>query len=275
VVPVAALRPNLPDLTEAGNRTYILRIARGFPSEGRGMVAVAFILGSGRMGETPVMRPLATVMGLIFALLAAGPAAAASNDVALATFPPAGRLDYKVVREGDDIGTQSVEFIRSGDRLTVRTHVNILVTVLGIPVFRFTHEAEEQWRDGQLTAFKSKSNDDGEPRDVALKLDGDRLRGTYNGRTLDLPASLIPASLWRPDTVQQSVLMDPIKGRDRQVTVADKGIENIRIHGQTVAAHHYAMTGQIIRDIWYGPDGQIVQVHFPAKDGSEIQVVLR
>jgi len=275
MVPVAALRANLPDLTEAGNRTYILRIARGVPSGGRGMVAAAFILGSGRMGETPVMRYFATVLGFIFAVLATGPAAAASNDLALATFPPAGRLDYKVVREGADIGTQSVEFIRSGDRLTVRTHVNILVTVLGIPVFRFTHEAEEQWQNGQLKAFKSKSDDDGEPRDVALTLDGDRLRGTYNGRTLDLPASLMPASLWRPDTVQQSVLLDPIKGRDRQVTVTDKGIENIRIRGQAVAAHHYAMTGQIIRDIWYGPDGQIVQVHFPAKDGSEIQVVLR
>jgi hypothetical protein len=275
LVPVAALRPKLPDLTDAGNRTNILRIARGVPSEGRGVAAAAFILGSGRMGETPFMRYFATVLGFIFAVLAVGPAAAASNDLALATFPPAGRLDYTVVREGDDIGTQSVEFIRSGDRLTVRTHVNIVVTVLGIPVFRFTHEAEEQWQHGQLTAFRSKSNDDGEPRDVALRLEGGRLRGTYNGRTLDLPASLIPASLWRPDTIQQSVLLDPIKGRDRQVTIADKGVENVKIRGQVIEAHHYAMTGQIVRDIWYGPDGQIVQVHFPAKDGSQIQVVLR
>jgi hypothetical protein len=227
------------------------------------------------MGETAIMRFVGTFVGLMLMMLAAWPAAGASNDLALATFPPAGRLDYKVVREGDDIGTQSVEFIRNGDHLTVRTHVNIVVTVLGIPVFRFTHEAEEQWQKGQLTAFRSKSNDDGEPRDVTLKLDGDRLRGTYNGRTLDLPASLIPASLWRPDTIQQTVLLDTIKGRDRQVTVADKGVEKIKIRGQTIEAHHYAMTGQIIRDIWYGPDGQIVQVRFPAKDGSQIQVVLR
>jgi hypothetical protein len=275
MVPVAALRPNLPDLTQAGNRTNILRRTQGAPSEEMVRVGKAFILGSGRMGETPVMRYVATFIGLTLAVLVASPAAAASNDLALATFPPAGRLDYKVVREGDDIGTQSVEFIRSGDRLTVRTHVNILVTVLGIPVFRFVHEAEEQWQNGQLTAFKSKSNDDGEPRDVALKLDGDRLRGTYNGRTLDLPASLIPASLWRPDTVQRSVLLDPIKGRDRQVTITDKGIEKIKIRGQALEAHHFAMTGQIVRDIWYGPDGQIVQVHVPAKDGSQIQVVLR
>jgi len=227
------------------------------------------------MGDTAIMRFIGTLLGLLLTALVARPAAGASNDLALATFPPAGRLDYQVVREGDDIGTQSVEFIRSGDRLTVRTHVNIVVTVLGIPVFRFTHEAEEQWQNGRLTAFKSKSNDDGEPRDVALRLDGDRLRGTYNGRTLDLPGSLIPASLWRPDTVHQTVLLDPIKGRDRQVSVADRGLEKVKVRGQLVDAHHYAMTGQITRDIWYGPDGQIVQVRFPAKDGSQVQVVLR
>jgi hypothetical protein len=222
------------------------------------------------------MRFIGTVVGLTLMVLAAWPAAGASNDLALATFPPAGRLDYKVIRDGDDIGTQSVEFIRNGDQLTVRTHANIVVTVLGIPIFRFTHEAEEeQWQKGQLVAFKSKSNDDGEPRDVALKLQGDRLHGTYNGRTLDLPGSLIPASLWRPDTVQQTVLLDPIKGRDRQVSVADKGLEKIKVRGQLVDAHHYAMTGQITRDIWYGPDGQIVQVSFPGKDGSQVQVVLR
>jgi hypothetical protein len=220
------------------------------------------------------MRHLIVLFGLWAALLTL-PAGAAGNDPTLSTFPPAGRLDYKVVREGSDIGAQSVEFVRNGDRLTVRTHINIVVTVLGIPVFRFTHDAEEQWQNGQLIAFESKSNDDGEPRAVALRVEGDRLRGSYNGRMLDLPSTLIPASLWRPDTIRQTVLLDPIKGRDRKVTVADKGIEKIKVRGQTVAAHHYAMTGQIVRDIWYGPDGQIAQVRFPAKDGSQIQVVLR
>lgn len=209
------------------------------------------------------------------ALAVAWPAGAASNDLALATFPPAGRLDYKVIRDGDEVGSQSVEFIRRDDQLIVKTQVNIVVTLLGIPLYRFTHNAEEQWQNGRLVRFTSKSNDDGEPRDVALELVGDRLKGIYNGRTLDYPADMILASLWHPDTVRRSVLLDPIKGRERQVTVTDKGQETIEIKGQSVSAHHYALRGQVVRDVWYGPDGQVVQVHFPAKDDSEIQVVLR
>ena len=221
------------------------------------------------------MRIMATLIALVLAAPLALPAAAEADELALASFPPPGRLDYRVIRDGDDIGTQSVEFIRKDDTLTVRTNVNIVVTLLGIPVYRFTHAAEERWQNGELVAFASQSNDDGEPRKVALAREGDRLRGTYNRRTVDLPATLIPASLWHPDTVNQTVLLDPIKGRDRQVAVADKGMETIKVKGQPIQAHHYVMTGQIDRDIWYGPDGQIVQVQLPGKDGSRIQLVLR
>jgi len=221
------------------------------------------------------MRTIGTFIALVLGTLVALPTAADTADLALASFPPPGRLDYRVIRDGNDIGTQSVEFIRKDDSLTVRTRVNILVTLLGIPVYRFTHAAEEQWQNGQLTEFASKSNDDGEPRDVTLKREGDRLRGTYNRHAVDLPATLIPASLWHPATVRQTVLLDPIKARDRQIAVVDKGMETIKVKGQSVQAHRYAMSGQIVRDIWYGPDGQIVQIRFPAKDGSQIQLVLR
>ena len=221
------------------------------------------------------MRSLAALIALILAAPISMPAPADADELSLASFPPSGRLDYRVIREGDDIGTQSVEFIRKDGTLTVRTNVNIVVTVVGIPVYRFTHAAEERWQNGQLVAFASQSNDDGEPRKVALKREGDRLRGTYNRRTVDLPATLIPASLWHPATVHQTVLLDPIKGRDRQVAVADKGMETVKVKGLPIQAHHYVMTGQILRDIWYGPDGQIVQVQLPGQDGSRIQLVLR
>jgi len=237
--------------------------------------AAPFIAGSGPGGDSASMRTTTPVVALLIALFLGFPVVATSNDLALASFPPTGRLDYKIVRDGDEVGFQSVEFIRNGDQLTVRTHAMIVVTFLGIPLYRFTHEAEEQWMNGRLVSLTSRSNDDGEPRQVAFRVDGDRLRGTYNGRVRDYPATLIPASLWHPETVHQTVLLDPVRGRVRQVTVVDKGEEAIKINGKAVIAHHYAITDKITRDIWYNSNGQLVQVHFFAKDGSEIQIVLR
>lgn len=221
------------------------------------------------------MRIATPIVALLIALLLGSVAAASSNDLALASFRPAGRLDYKIVRHGDEIGFLSIEFIRNRDQLTVRTHAKIVVTFIGIPLYRFVHEAEEQWVNGKLLSLTSRSNDNGEPRQVAFRVDGDRLRGTYNGRVRDYPATLIPASLWNPETLHQTVLLDPIRGRDRRVTVVDKGEEAIKIKGQVVTAHHYAITDKITRDLWYDSNGRLVQVRFSAKDGSEIQIVLR
>jgi hypothetical protein len=233
--------------------------------------AAPFIPGE----DGATMRIATPIVALLIALLLGSVAAASSNDLALASFRPAGRLDYKIVRHGDEIGFLSIEFIRNRDQLTVRTHAKIVVTFIGIPLYRFVHEAEEQWVNGKLLSLTSRSNDNGEPRQVAFRVDGDRLRGTYNGRVRDYPATLIPASLWNPETLHQTVLLDPIRGRDRRVTVVDKGEEAIKIKGQVVTAHHYAITDKITRDLWYDSNGRLVQVRFSAKDGSEIQIVLR
>src|SRR5262245_24316648 len=132
-------------------------------------------LDKGRLRFMRGIRFFALLLGAALAI----PLSATATDLALATFPPVGKLDYRVTRQGDDIGTQTVEFIRDGDHLTVRTHVDISVATLGITLFHFTHEAEEQWQGGRLTRITSRTDDDGQPRQVDLRLDGDRLRGTY------------------------------------------------------------------------------------------------
>jgi hypothetical protein len=201
--------------------------------------------------------------------------AGAVDGVELAGFPPPGRLEYAVLRDGDQIGKQSVEFIRDGDRLTVRTRVDIAVKFLGITVYLFSHSAEEQWVKGELTKLTSVTDDDGEHRKVDLALEGDVLRGQYNGIAREFAAGMIPASFWHPDTVTQTVLLDQIKGRTRTVEIVDKGIEQITVKGQKIDARHYSMTGQIKRELWYGPDGQLDLLRFPGKDGSEITMKLR
>lgn len=189
--------------------------------------------------------------------------------------PPEGRLIYEVVRHGKNIGTQTVEFTHRDDRLIVRTHVDIKVDILFIFTYRFRHESEEQWVDGHLVALTSRTNDDGKKRKVELQRAGDRLHGTYNGKARDLPAELLPASLWSPETVRQSLLLDPIKGRSRRISVTDKGEERLRLPDGVVTARRYAITGQVDREVWYGPDGRLLQMRFSAGDNSKITTILQ
>jgi hypothetical protein len=192
----------------------------------------------------------------------------------LAAIPSAGRLDYEVVREAEKIGAHSVMFQREGPRLSIATHTDISVEFLGITVYRFRYDAEEVWIDGQLMRLTSRTNNDGERLEVDIAVTNGRLRGSCNGTTLDVSAGLLPVSVWHPDIIRRSVLLDQYKCVQRRVQTADHGTEPILANGQRLTARHYAMTGQLRRDFWFGPDGQPIQVRFPAKDGSEITFFL-
>ncbi len=189
--------------------------------------------------------------------------------------PPEGRLDYAITRGGSPVGDQRVEFIHNADGFIVRTHVEITVTFLSMTIYRFKHDAVETWSGGRLTNFVSHSDDDGKDRDVEMAAEGDRLVGIYNGKSANVPGDIIPASLWHPGTVSASVLLDPIKGREKQVQVADRGAEEISLGDKTVTTQRYSMTGDIERELWYDGEGKLVQVSFEGGDGSDILLKLK
>ncbi len=220
-------------------------------------------------------RRLAMCLALMAGFLAVMPATGAALAGWRDAVPPEGRLDYRIIRGGSVVGKQSVDVEHDGDGFLVRTRITIDVTFLSLSLYRFEHDAVETWTNGRLTGFVSRTDDDGKDREVELKAEGDRLRGSYNGNPVDLPGDIIPASLWHPGTVGASVLLDPIRGRSRDVSVADRGIESITVAGGAAEAHHYSLTGQLAREVWYDADGKLLQVEFEAKDGSDIKVELK
>ena len=195
--------------------------------------------------------------------------------VELAAFPQPGKLTYAVIRDGDKIGSQIVEFQRNGDQLLVLTSVKIEVTLLGITIYRFVHRSEEEWKGGELARLTSNTDDDGDKRVVDLRLVDGKLKGDYNGQAKEFPLGMIPATFWHPASMKQTKLLDQVKARNRQITVKDLGTETITAQGKKIEARHFSVTGQIKREIWYGPDGRLEKLEFEGKDGSEIVMVLR
>jgi Family of unknown function (DUF6134) len=184
----------------------------------------------------------------------------------------AGSFLYSIIRGGDPIGIQRQEFRFSGqDKLSVLTNVEINVRLLGISLFRFTQDIEENWLSGRLETFHSVTDDDGEPRRVELKRAGERLVGTYNGKSRDLPGDIIPSTLWHPDSVRQTVVLDTIKGRARKVSVKDMGLTEADLPAGKKEAHHFVFSGELNRELWYGLEGGILAAEMTAKDGSLIR----
>ncbi len=220
-------------------------------------------------------RALRRALLLILVLpLFAGPLAAQQQAEG---FPAPGRLEYSVIRDGECIGDEVVEFKADHDKYTVKTSADISLKVVFdiITAYRFKHRSEEVWTDGKLVSVTSRTDDNGKRKILDVKRDGDLLKVNYNGNQRELPGASIPASFWHPETPLQTLFLDPVSGKPRRVSITTIGEETIDIGSQTLKARHYSIKGDIKRELWYGLDGTLVKYSFPAKDDSIIWVVLR
>ena len=190
--------------------------------------------------------------------LAVGLAVALAAPVNALSIPPGGSLSFDVVRKGKDIGDHTYRFSGGSGAFTVQvaTDIAVKVPLIRTTAYSFSHQSVEQWKGGQFQQISSKTNDDGEPH---------QLKSASKGA--------LPASLWNDDIVRSGKLMNTIDGAMMNVRVADLGNETVKTKRGTVAAHHYRMSGDLTRDLWYDADGNLAQVTFKADDGSTVMYV--
>lgn len=209
-------------------------------------------------------------LSLIPALLLGGGAALAADTI------PRDALTFTVLRNGEAVGSHVLRFqATDGNGVQVSTDTNVVVKMAMIPVYRFEHHGREVWKDGHLVALTSETNDDGTRHALKVNGDGGGLSVNGDGKASRLPAETLPASLWNSGTVTRATLLNTLDGHAMDVHVADLGGDQVSVGGHAVPAHHYAMTGDLSRELWYDAAGTLVQVRFKAKDDSDIQYVLR
>ncbi|MEO3427545.1 DUF6134 family protein [Pelagibius sp. CAU 1746] len=207
--------------------------------------------------------------GLGLGTLGAIPAARACD-----LFPRQHAWRFLVLRHGNVIGEHLFTFSRrpskGGGDFVVEVAIDIAVDLLGVTLFRFTHRAEEVWREGWLHSLISATDDDGALWRLESQRRDGALRGKVNDVPFDVSGFVVPASLWHRDTPRTQALFGTIDGRVKVVRSEALGEEAVKVGGDRVQARHYRLTGQLERDIWYGPDCGLARVAFPARDGSLI-----
>lgn len=187
-------------------------------------------------------------------------------------------LNYTVTRDGSTIGTHTVDITETGSATEVAVNTDIEVKVLFVTAYKFKHDSTEQWQNGQLVAISSTTDDDGTPKELNAKLEGGRLtidsvvKGQDRRQYAD--AATLPASLWNPATVQQDALLNTLDGKIMNITVENKGAETVATGSGEVQADHYAITGELTRELWFDTQGRLVRMRFPDKTNSEIVYAL-
>lgn len=157
-------------------------------------------------------------------------------------------LHFRILREGSQIGEQSVNFRLDGDRLVVDTHVEIAVTVFFITVYRLKHHAQEIWQSGRLVSVTSTTDDDGTLLQVSgnAVADGFRIVG-IDGPFLAAAGLLTTDAFWDSRIVHENRLIDVINGGEIGLVARPSGEEQVatpqgwvRANGYQIIMPHHA-----------------------------------
>lgn len=188
------------------------------------------------------------------AILATGSASASADHVAGDAAPRHGTFEasFRILRDGAPVGEHRYRFSLADGILTVSSNANATVTMLGLPVYRFTQTVREVWRDGRLVSLEATTDDNGVRTNVSAT-------ATVRGLVVDGPrgravaaASAVPTTYWNIGTVRGAPLIDTRDGEVMPRRITPLAWERIAAAGgSAVAAQHYRVDGHKSCHIWY------------------------
>lgn len=199
----------------------------------------------------------------------------AGSARAAPAIPHGGRLAFRVVRDGDAIGSHVLTFARHDNGLDIRVAVDIAVSLGPIVVFRYTLRGLEQWRGGDVVHVEATTDDDGTP--ASMRADrtngGLWVQGSKASRYL-APPNALPATHWNMAELD-GPWINPQDGRLFHPRVARDGAAQIALaDGRSEIANKFTVSGDVDMTLFYNTARRWSALHFAAKDGSQVRYEL-
>ena len=186
-----------------------------------------------------------------------------------------GAYVFQVTRDGKPIGTQTVTLKQEGETLTVTTESAIAVKLLGIVVYRMHQMLTDTYRGNRLVAVAAETKDPDGLRAGKIARDGDRWSGKLGKQRRDFECDCATSTTMPLlANLTGSTVIEASEVRRRSVTIEDKGTEMLDLPEGQVETRHFAVKGEIERDVWYDPAGNLVAAEQRGSDGSLIRQTL-
>jgi Family of unknown function (DUF6134) len=165
----------------------------------------------------------------------------------------------------------TIEYGEAGDVETLRTRASL--SILGMKVFSFEQSLHEEWRRGELQAFRSRTDDGGKIFEAVLSRGTAVYRGSLNGSPLELPDKAFPASVWHYGIVDRTLLFDLKDFKLLNVKIARAGEMLALPNGRKVQTERFDFSGDWRATAWFDGKRELVRFRYLV-DGHDVDVRL-
>ncbi len=202
-------------------------------------------------------------VGHVSALSAASAASALS-------VPAAGALGFRLIRHGSEIGQHRLSFEQRGEKLSVRIAVTATVSLLSVPIVRYSHLATENWQGGVLIGLTAETLKNGtrEWAQAQRGREGLEVSGSKT-RPYVAPTTAIATSYWNRRMLDGPMisLEDGVLLRPR---ITAHAVAPVRAASGSIPAQRFALRGDFDVDVWYDLEDGWAALDFTVADGSDV-----
>lgn len=170
-----------------------------------------------------------------------------------------GMRKFRVMRNGDDIGSHVLDVRTKGDELHVSIDIELKVKILGITAYRYEMANREVWRGGRLISMNSVSDDDGDAAFARAASAGEQIEveGSYWSGVV--PGDSATTTYWSKAFLTRPVWISTADGDPLKVTSRAVGPGDVA----GIATEKWTVSGDLDVDLHYRGD-EWVSVRFDA-----------
>ena len=171
-------------------------------------------------------------------------------------------LEYELFRNNQSIGYHKYDFIRDGDNLSIISEVKFKITKLGVDLYKYFAESEENYKKGVFNSYSSKTKQNKKDRYVNISVDDEKKHLIIDGSSYKGKADkeFIVGTWWNHEILKAKAQISGISGRIIEQTVTFIGKEEIKIGDKTYQTLHFNFKSsdetlpdskKLNTDIWY------------------------
>ena len=170
------------------------------------------------------------------------------------------RIEFDIYRNNKHIGTHIFSFEKSEDEIAVKSEINFNIKKLGIVFYKYQAEGIEIYKNGKLTKFNSRTDQNGKIKYVNLILENNEYiidGSSYKGKA---PTEYLIGTWWNHEIVKAEAQISAVSGRiiKQKVKFLDK--ETIKFGEKSYNTLHFNFSStdkklsknkRLNTDVWY------------------------